>query len=154
MSQSIKPIKISNFKIKILATDIFWQSLLLAFQQQVVKNPPEVQEIQVPFLGWKIPWERDKLPIPVLLGFPCDSAGKESTCNAGDLCLVPGPGRSPGEGKGYPLQYFGLENSMEKSMGSKESDTTEWSSLSISLYAIDTNFYICWLILHFKHSMF
>ena len=47
------------------------------------------------------------------LGFPCGSAGKESACNAGDLDLIPGLGRSPGEGKGYPLQYSGLENSMD-----------------------------------------
>ena len=46
------------------------------------------------------------------LGFPGDSAGKEPTCNAGDLGSIPGLGRSPGEGKGYPLQYSGLENSM------------------------------------------
>ena len=39
-------------------------------------------------------------------------AGKESTCNAGDLTSIPGLGRSPGEGKGYPLQYSSLENSM------------------------------------------
>ena len=45
------------------------------------------------------------------LGFPCGSAGKESACNAGDLVLNPGLGRFPGEGKGYPLQYSGLENS-------------------------------------------
>ena len=38
---------------------------------------------------------------------------KESACNAGDLGLIPGLGRSPGEGKGYPLQYSGLENSMD-----------------------------------------
>ena len=43
----------------------------------------------------------------------CGSAGKESACNAGDLGLIPGLGRSPGEGKGYPLQYSGLENSMD-----------------------------------------
>ena len=43
------------------------------------------------------------------LSFPCGSVGKESTCNAGDLGLTPGLGRSPGEGKGYPLQYPGLE---------------------------------------------
>ena len=43
----------------------------------------------------------------------CGSAGKDSTCNAGDLGLTPGLGRSPGEGKGYPLQYSGLENSMD-----------------------------------------
>ena len=46
-------------------------------------------------------------------GFPCGSAGKESACNAGDLGSIPGLGRSPGEGKGYPLQYSGLENSMD-----------------------------------------
>jgi len=48
-----------------------------------------------------------------LRGFPGGSAGKESACNAGDLGLVPGLGRSPGEGIGYPLQYSGLENSMD-----------------------------------------
>ena len=49
----------------------------------------------------------------VIMGFPCGSAGKESNFNAGDLSSVPGLGRSPGEGKGYPLQYSGLENSMD-----------------------------------------
>ena len=48
-----------------------------------------------------------------LLGFPHGSAGKVSSCNAGDLGLIPGLGRSPGEGKGYLLQYSGLENSMD-----------------------------------------
>ena len=47
------------------------------------------------------------------MGFPCGSAGKESACNARDLGLVLGLGRSPGEGKGYPLQHTGLENSMD-----------------------------------------
>ena len=46
------------------------------------------------------------------MGFPCGSAGKEYACNAGDLGLISGLGRSPGEGKGYPLQCSGLENSM------------------------------------------
>ena len=48
-----------------------------------------------------------------MCGFPGGSAGKESACNAGDLGLIPGLERSPGEGKGYPLQYSGLENSMD-----------------------------------------
>ena len=47
------------------------------------------------------------------MGFPCGSVGKESTCSAGDLGSIPGLGRSPGEGKGYPLQYPGLEKSMD-----------------------------------------
>jgi len=46
-------------------------------------------------------------------GFPGSSAGKESACNVGDLGSIPGLGRSPGEGKGYLLQYPGLENSMD-----------------------------------------
>ena len=47
-------------------------------------------------------------------GFPVSSVGKESACNAGDPGSIPGSGRSPGEGKGYPLlQYSGLENSMD-----------------------------------------
>ena len=50
------------------------------------------------------------IPTPVLLGF---KAGEESSRNVGDLGLIPGLGRSPGEGKGYPLQYSGLENSMD-----------------------------------------
>ena len=53
------------------------------------------------------------IPTAVFLGFPCGSAGKESTCDAGDLGSIPGLGRSPGEVKGYPLQYSGLENSMD-----------------------------------------
>ena len=48
-----------------------------------------------------------------LLGFPGGSAGKESACNAGDLGSIPGLGRFPGEGNSYPLQYSGLENSMD-----------------------------------------
>ena len=46
------------------------------------------------------------------MGFPGGSAGKESACSAGDLGLIPGLGRWPGEGKGYPLQHSCLENSM------------------------------------------
>ena len=62
----------------------------------------------------KTHWRRDRPPTPVFLGFPGGSAGKESAHNAGDLGSVPGLGRSPGEGKGYPFQYSGLENSMDR----------------------------------------
>ena len=48
-----------------------------------------------------------------ILGLLCDSAGKEFACNVGDLGSIPGLERSPGEGKGYPLQYSGPENSMD-----------------------------------------
>ena len=47
------------------------------------------------------------------MAFPGGSAGKESAYNTGDLGSIPGLGRSPGKGKGYPLQYSGLENSMD-----------------------------------------
>ena len=66
----------------------------------------------IPGLG-RSTGEKDRLPTPVFLGFPCGSAGKESAHYMGDLGSIPGVGRSPGEGKGYPLQYSGQENSMD-----------------------------------------
>ena len=48
------------------------------------------------------------------MGFPGGSDGKESSCNVGDLGSIPGLERSPGEGKGYSLQYSGLEDSMDR----------------------------------------
>ena len=92
---------------------------------QWVKNPPAMQETLARFLGRdNPPWRRDRLSIPVFLGFPCGSAGKESARNAdsipelnsikfSSMGSIPGVGRSPGGGKGYPLQYSGLENSMD-----------------------------------------
>ena len=77
----------------------------------------------------KTPWELDEM-----WGFPRGSAGKESACNVGDLGLTPGLGRSPGEGKGYPLQYSGLESSMDCTVHVfTELDPTEQSSLSLFL---------------------
>ena len=58
-------------------------------------------------------------------GFPDSSVDKESACNAGDLHSIPGSGRSPGEGKGYPRQCSGLEDSTDSPWGHKASDTTE-----------------------------
>ena len=62
------------------------------------------------------------------MGFLCGSAGKEFACNAGDLGSIPGLGRLPGEGKGYPLQYSGLKNSMDctvQGVANESSDRTE-----------------------------
>ena len=80
---------------------------------QLVKNLPVMQETL--FNSWvrKIPGRRDRLPTPVFLGFPGGSAGKESARDAEHLGLIPGLGRSPGEGKGYPLQYSRLQNPMD-----------------------------------------
>ena len=71
-----------------------------------------------------------------LFGFPCSSAGKESAYNVRDPGLIPGSGRSPGEGIGYPLQYSSLENSrLYSSWGPKESNTTEQLHFHFSLKA-------------------
>ena len=68
-------------------------------------------------------------------------SGKESACNAGDLDSVPGLGRSPGEAKGYPLQYSGLENSMDCSLlGRTELDMTERLFLSFPFRSLVLNF--------------
>ena len=99
---------------------------------QLVKNLPAMQETQFYFSVGKICWRRYRLSTS-FLGFPCGSAGKESACNAGDLGLIPGLGRSPGEGKGYPL----LENSMNYTVHGvcrKELYMTEQLSLSNLVY--------------------
>ena len=123
---------------------------------QLVKNLLAMQETLVWFLGWEDLLEKRKsyplqysgLENPVNcivhgvaksqtglrhfhfhLGFPCGSAGKESTCNARDMGAIPGLGRFPGEMKGYPIQYSGLENPMCP-WGHKQLDTTDWLSLS------------------------
>ena len=66
----------------------------------------------------------------LICNFPGGSDGKESTCHVGDLGLVPGLGRSPGEGNSYPLQYSGEVHGLYSPWGCKESDTTEWLSLA------------------------
>ena len=72
-----------------------------------------MQETLVRFLGWEDLLEKGSATHSSILGLPCGSAGKESACNVGDLGLIPGLGRSPGEGKVSPLQYSGPENSMD-----------------------------------------
>ena len=67
------------------------------------------------------------------LCFSCGSAGKESACNAEDLGLIPGLGRAPGEGNSYPLQYSGLENSMDYTVcGILHARILEWVDFSFS----------------------
>ena len=78
------------------------------------------------------------------LGFRGGSDSKENACNVGDLALIPGLGRYPEEGNGYPLQYSALENSME------ELDTTEGLTVSVSyvlLYSISSEKFTktCWM---------
>ena len=78
------------------------------------------------------------------MGFPGCSAGKEFICNAGDLGSIPGLGRSPGEGKGYPLQYSGLENSMDYIV---LGFTKSWTGLS------DLTLSYMYLLLLFNHCV-
>ena len=85
---------ISGFLIRNLNSDLLGLSPFQSLSSVIQMFKPPVN------LWWHFPQ-----------GVPCGSAGKESTCNVGDLGSIPGLGRSPGEGKGYPLQYSGLENS-------------------------------------------
>ena len=86
---------------------------------------------------------------PCDLGFPRSSFGKASASNAGDLGSIPGSGKSPGEGKGYPLQHSGLENSMDCIVhGVTKSQTrlsdfyfTFLESISCSIWAISPSLY-------------
>ena len=82
-------------------------------------------------LNWKI------------LGFPCGSAGKESACNAGDLDSIPGWGRSPGEGKGYPPQYSGLENSMDCIVNGVAKSRTRLIFTSQSFWEVISSVFFC-----------
>ena len=88
---------------------------------------------------------RNKFKLSKLsLGFPCDSAGKESIHSAGDLGSIPGLGRSPTEGKGYPLQYSGLENSVDCSpWDHKESVRHDWVTFKDLIWKIayDSHFF-------------
>ena len=64
--------------------------------------------------GWGVGGSRERGCMSMDSSFPDDSDGKESACNVGDLCSIPGLGRSPGEGNDNPLQYSCLENSMDR----------------------------------------
>ena len=81
---------------------------------QLIKNPPAMQETW--FNSWvgKIPWRKFRPPIPVFLGFPGGSTGKESACIRGDLSLIPRLERSPGGGHGNSPRYSCLDNPHRK----------------------------------------
>ena len=85
---------------------LYWASLVA----QLVKNPLQCRRPWFDSWVGKISWRRDRLPTSVLFGLPGASESKESTCNVGDLALIPGLGRSPGGGHGNLLRYSCLEN--------------------------------------------
>ena len=72
----------------------------------------------------------------IRMGFPCGVAGKESVCNEGDLDSIPGLGKSPGEGKGYPLQYSGRENSMDSIVHGVTKSQTQLSDFYFHFYIL------------------
>ena len=79
-------------------------------------------------------WRWDRLLTPVFLGFPGGSAGEESNCNVGDLGLIPGLGRSPGEGNGWlptPVFWPGEFHGLYSPWGHTVSDMTERLSLHL-----------------------
>ena len=86
---------------------------------QLIKNLPAIQETPVRFLGWGDLLEKDRLPSPVFLGFPSGSAGKESTCNAGDMSSVSGLGRFPWRREWLPTTaFFPGESHEQRSLAS------------------------------------
>ena len=122
------------------------------FDSWVQKIPWERDSLPTPvflecrrpqFDSWvgKIPWRRDKLPSPVFLGFSGGSAGKESTRNAGDPSSIPELGRSPGEGKGYPLQYSGPENSRDYTVPGVAKSLTGLSGFHFHFPALASGFF-------------
>ena len=95
-------------------------------------------------LAWRIPGMEEPGGLPSMgshrvghdrsdLAVAARSVGKESACNAGDPGSIPGSGRCPGEGNGYPLQYFGLENSMDCIVrGILQARILEWVAFPLS----------------------
>ena len=106
------------------------------FRVPQIGNKSNVYQQEKAILVW-VPlesrtWSESLRFVMFLRTRPGGSAGEEPACDAGDMGLIPGLGRSPGEGKGYPLQYSGLESPMGCiPWGHKESDTTERLSLSL-----------------------
>ena len=79
----------------------------------MVKNQPVMRETHVPSLGWEDPLEKGMATHSSILGLPGDSDSKVVS-NVGDSGSIPGSGRVPGKGNGYPLQYSYLKNSMDR----------------------------------------
>ena len=91
----------------VLVSAVQWSELALSTHIP----PPSWASAPPPVIAFK--WDNTYVSPEHRALCICGSAGKESACNVGDLGLIPGLGRSPGEGKGYPLQYSGLENSID-----------------------------------------
>ena len=88
--------------------------------------------------------------VSLCMGFPGGSGSKESACNVGDLGSIPGLGRSPGEGNGYPLQHAGLENPMDcRTHGVA---TVRHNSVTFTLRVIHYRFWLMYMLCIYTHT--
>ena len=110
-----------NFQFNSMGLYVYWAAYFLSLIAFALERT-HLQCRRPQFDSWvrKICWRRDTLPTPVFLGFPRASAGKEPTCNVGDLGLTPGLGPSPGEQNGY---HFSILLAWRILHGVTESDT-------------------------------
>ena len=124
-----------------VSTFSFWRELSSGFQTTAFSLSSRATETELQCLSlfssgqqsYQIR-ETSFNPYHLLLrGFPSSSAGKESTCNVGDLSSIPGFGRSPGEGKGSPLQYSGLQNCMDCTVHGAAKSLTRMSDFHFHL---------------------
>ena len=102
-------------------------ALFFLFACYFLEHPDSIVIRRYLFFGFH------SFPFPMcFMGFPGGSDGKESACNVGDLALIPGSGRSPGEGTGDPLQYSSLENSIDKGAwwATVHGVTKKWTQMS------------------------
>ena len=98
---------------------------------------------------------RDDVAIELILLFPNSSVGKESACNAGDLISIHGSGRPAGEGIGYPLQYFGLENSMDcigRGVAKSQTQLSSFRFVSFKLFCFLVTFYPLKIVILLKQK--
>ena len=109
-------------------------------QCSCLENPRDGEPGRLPSMGSHRVghnWSDLAATVAAFLVFPCGSAGKESACNAGDLSSIPGWGRSPGEGKGYPLRYSGLENIMDYTVHGVTKSQTQLSDFHFLVETFD-----------------
>ena len=100
-----------------------------------------MRETPIRFLGQEDPLEKGQATHSSILELPSGSAGKESICNVGDLGSISGLGRYPGEGKGYPLQYSGLENFMDCIVHGVAKSQTQLSNFHFTSLALKGQFF-------------
>ena len=101
-----------TFYFHALEKGMVTHSSVLVWRIPVMREPGGLPFCEVAQNRTQLKWLSNRSSICEKLGFPCGSAGKECTCNAGDLVSIPEWGGSSGEGKSYSLQYSGLKNSM------------------------------------------